>query len=106
VSLRRSKDVATHGVWIAEQRVGGDAERRDAVRGEPGVAAGVVLGLAPMAVPRAVDFNREARAGAVEVEDIGTGFVLAAKVEGFGIAAEMAPEAAFGRGHLAAELAG
>lgn len=91
MSLRRSKDVATHGVWIAEQRVGGDAERRDAVRGEPGVAAGVVLGLVAVGVAGAVELDREARTGTVEVEDIGTSFVLAAKVEAFGVAPEMAP---------------
>ncbi|MET3711797.1 hypothetical protein ABIC65_002506 [Sphingomonas trueperi] len=98
--------MAEDAVEVLEEGVGGDAECRDAVGGEPGVAAGVVLGLVAMGVAGAVELDREAGAGAVEVEDIGTGFVLAAEVEAFGVAAEMAPEAALGGGHLASELAG
>lgn len=98
--------MAQRAVEIVEQGVGRDAKRGDPDRGEPRVAAGVVVWLVSMAMAGTVEFDRQAGAGAVEVQDIGAGLVLAAEVEAFGIAAEVAPEAALGGRHLAAELAG
>src|SRR5690606_22983021 len=53
---------------------GGDAQHADALFAQPGVAAGVVLGLFGM--HRAVDLDAELCPGAVEIEDVGAEGVL------------------------------
>lgn len=54
----------------------------------------------------AIDFNAEPGRWAVEIEDVGSGGVLAAEAQAVLLAAECGPQQAFGKGGVAAEGAG
>jgi hypothetical protein len=83
---------------------GGNPERRDAQRGQCRIASGIAFRAVAHVMGHTVDLDREFRGRAVEIEDIRTERMLAAKAHAFRSGAEMLPELHFGRGQVATEV--
>jgi hypothetical protein len=76
------------------------------VSGEPVVTAFVVAGLISAPVAFAIYVDREANVFAMEVEDVGTGWMLAAKAQTFkSSSSQLLPKQHLGQAQLGAQLA-
>jgi hypothetical protein len=73
---------------------------------QPGIARRVALGLATAIVGLAVNLDRQARVGTVEIEDIRAARVLPPIFETAWMSTKRLPQDDFGHGHGAAKLTG
>src|SRR4051812_26414814 len=99
-------DPLQHRVCIFEHVDGRDPERSDPLRSKPLVAIQITFGPVASRMPFTIDFDRQPRIAAEEVDDIGTGRVLPTKLQAFRTLAEPLPEDHLRERHLAAEIAG
>ena len=68
-------------VEVVHDLARGYAQSKNALARHPGVAPRVVQGLVAKSVTFAIDLDRQVRAGAVEIEDVGTQRMLTAELQ-------------------------
>lgn len=92
-------------VEIAQHIAGGDAQSLDPVFGQQGITPGIFRGSFFKAMSLAIRFDAQPRLGTVEVEDEGSGRMLATKLEPVRAGAELRPQGDLGKREGAAQSA-
>ena len=85
------------GLWRMQNFSGGYSHYFDPLLPQPGIALRIALRPITHVVNDAIDFNRDLGLGAVEVENVGSDRMLAAKVNAVGRALEQAPQQDLGK---------
>lgn len=99
------QDVCHHGVEIAQDIARGDPERLDVMRRQNRIPPFIALRPIAKFMRHAINFDAQANLGAVEIKDIGTGRMLATKLQSIRSRSQLRPQSDFGQAQLAAKSA-
>ncbi len=98
-------DVEDHAFQIAPNVFGSNTNGLDSLQARPIIAALVAERCGFEVVSKSIDFDRDARGLAVEIEDVRSEWMLPPELQTFRTQSQDAPQSNFGRTHPLAELA-